>query len=85
MCRYALIVLVVVVVATNLSEANIFDVPTCEPNRIYKTCGPACPPTCEDPDPDCNETPQCKAGCFCIPGLIENMKGGNCISPSLCP
>nr|Q8T0W0.1 RecName: Full=Cysteine-rich venom protein 6; Short=cvp6; Flags: Precursor [Pimpla hypochondriaca]CAD27742.1 cysteine-rich venom protein 6 [Pimpla hypochondriaca] len=77
MSRYALIVLIVVVVAANLCEAS-----DCGPNRVYKSCGTGCPETCENPDPDCDRA--CHQGCFCSKGLLQDIDG-NCISPDKCP
>ncbi|KAM8927865.1 IgGFc-binding protein-like [Pelodytes ibericus] len=54
----------------------------CPPNTIYKLCGNACPPTCEDPEASSPCYDQCVETCECQPGfvLIEGMcqKRENC-------
>ncbi|XP_002735503.1 uncharacterized protein LOC100369035 [Saccoglossus kowalevskii] len=55
----------------------------CPVNMIYKTCGPACPATCDEPNPVGECTTQCVEGCFCEDGLIFDT-GGICIPQSSC-
>ena len=58
--------------------------PTCSNGKIYRTCGTACPFTCDNYlNPPLFCTQQCVAGCFCPLGLVEH--GENCVAPSDCP
>ncbi|XP_071325188.1 IgGFc-binding protein [Trachinotus anak] len=52
----------------------------CPPNSHYKTCGSACPPSCEFNDTVCNK--MCVQGCFCNPGFIRSPEG--CVHPHQC-
>lgn len=52
----------------------------CPSNSHYKTCGSACPPTCEFNTTFCNK--MCVSGCFCDPGFIKSPEG--CVRPSEC-
>ncbi|XP_069461046.1 zonadhesin-like [Ambystoma mexicanum] len=56
----------------------------CTGNTIYKSCGTACPLTCENyknPPKIC--TKKCVVGCACKPGFILR-KGRECVQPSEC-
>ncbi|XP_074538742.1 IgGFc-binding protein [Halichoeres trimaculatus] len=52
----------------------------CPPNSHYRTCGSACPPTCELNTSVC--TKACARGCFCDPGFIKSPTG--CVHPHQC-
>ncbi|XP_030248331.1 IgGFc-binding protein-like isoform X5 [Sparus aurata] len=52
----------------------------CPPNSHYKTCGSACPPSCEFNSTICNKA--CVQGCFCNPGFIRSPTG--CVRPHQC-
>ncbi|KAE8288669.1 IgGFc-binding protein Fcgamma-binding protein antigen [Larimichthys crocea] len=52
----------------------------CPPNSHYKTCGSACPPSCEFNATTCNKA--CVQGCFCNPGFIRSPTG--CVHPHQC-
>ncbi|CAJ1061665.1 LOW QUALITY PROTEIN: IgGFc-binding protein [Xyrichtys novacula] len=52
----------------------------CPPNSHYKTCGSACPPSCEFNITVC--TKACVRGCFCDPGFVTSPTG--CVRPHLC-
>ncbi|KAM3613584.1 uncharacterized protein V6R79_001825 [Siganus canaliculatus] len=72
------------------SYSIVCDVPTyhvgvtadvrCPPNSHYKTCGSACPPTCQFNATVCNKA--CVQGCFCNPGFIQSPAG--CVRPHQC-
>lgn len=53
---------------------------SCPPNSHYKTCGSACPPTCESNFTLCFKI--CAPGCFCNPGFIKSPEG--CVHPKRC-
>ncbi|XP_061531066.1 IgGFc-binding protein [Phycodurus eques] len=53
---------------------------SCPPNSHYKTCGSACPPTCEFKRRSCNKA--CVQSCFCNPGFIRSPEG--CVPPKQC-
>ena len=56
----------------------------CPSGKIFKSCGTACPLTCDnykEPPQFC--TKQCVRGCFCPPGTVE--LGDTCVAPSSCP
>ncbi|GIX72449.1 carboxypeptidase inhibitor SmCI [Caerostris extrusa] len=55
----------------------------CPPNSRYKSCGTACPLTCEDPNPrSC--VYMCSRGCHCDEGYLKT-KDGKCVLPENCP
>ncbi|KAM9782502.1 IgGFc-binding protein [Neosynchiropus ocellatus] len=53
---------------------------TCPENSHFKTCGSACPPTCERNVTACRKV--CTEGCFCDPGFIRSPEG--CVQPRQC-
>ncbi|XP_061808679.1 IgGFc-binding protein [Nerophis lumbriciformis] len=54
---------------------------SCPVNSHYKSCGTACPATCEAPFiSSCNLA--CVEGCLCDPGFI--LDGDTCVHPSQC-
>ena len=53
----------------------------CPAGQVYKECGSACPPTCDQTPLLC--TAQCVAGCFCREGTVLHHE--KCIPPSQCP
>ncbi|XP_067915134.1 mucin-2-like isoform X2 [Heterodontus francisci] len=60
--------------------------PTCPGNQLYKECGPACLPTCTDPNPE-QQCDQCVNTCVCPEGkVLDNIRGTNrCIPERACP
>ncbi|XP_054714544.1 SCO-spondin-like [Uloborus diversus] len=48
---------------------------SCGKNQVYKPCGSACPPTCENKGKSVRCTRQCVAGCFCKNGLVKDSNG----------
>uniref|UniRef100_UPI00398F21EB mucin-2-like isoform X3 n=1 Tax=Pristiophorus japonicus TaxID=55135 RepID=UPI00398F21EB len=60
--------------------------PTCPGDQIFKECGPACIPTCTDPNPQ-QQCDQCVNTCDCPEGnVLDNVRGTNrCISKRECP
>nr|QRN45218.1 zonadhesin-like 1 [Tineola bisselliella] len=55
----------------------------CNDLEVYKECGTACPPTCDNPRPEfC--TANCVEGCFCKSGLFRN-QNGDCVPFDQCP
>ncbi|XP_041059045.1 mucin-5AC-like [Carcharodon carcharias] len=60
--------------------------PTCPGNQSYEECGPACIPSCTDPNPQ-RQSDQCVNTCVCPEGkVLDNIRGTNrCITKSACP
>ncbi|XP_038667197.1 mucin-2-like isoform X3 [Scyliorhinus canicula] len=60
--------------------------PTCPGNQTYKECGPACIPTCTDPNPQ-QQSDHCVNTCVCPEGKVLDNVGGThrCISKTACP
>ncbi|XP_044255179.1 serine protease inhibitor swm-1-like [Tribolium madens] len=54
---------------------------TCPENEEFKTCGTACPPTCQNKSPQIC-TDNCVIGCFCKKGYIREGPGGRCVPES---
>ncbi|XP_051261445.1 IgGFc-binding protein-like isoform X2 [Dicentrarchus labrax] len=52
----------------------------CPPNSHFKTCGSACPPSCESNATICNKA--CVQGCFCNPGFFRSPTG--CVRLNQC-
>ena len=50
--------------------------------QVYKQCGSACTPTCENTNPIC--TKQCVSGCHC-PQEKPLWDGNKCITKAMCP
>ncbi|XP_039439707.1 zonadhesin-like [Culex pipiens pallens] len=68
------------------SECSVPE-PVCPPNEIFKTCGTACPETCDtirEPNATRICTFQCVIGCACQDGFVRN-HDGRCVLPSECP
>ncbi|KAJ8924646.1 hypothetical protein NQ315_000797 [Exocentrus adspersus] len=78
-----LIVFCVVLFALTFSDGKADDV--CEdPNAMYKSCGTACPVTCQKRQVGvCIEV--CLKGCFCKPPFILDEVSGRCVRSSDCP
>nr|XP_044630662.1 SCO-spondin [Equus asinus] len=58
----------------------------CEGGQVYEACGPTCPPTCHDHDPEPGwhcQAVACVEGCFCPEGTL--LHGGVCLEPTSCP
>lgn len=58
--------------------------PNCGSNKVYKSCGSACPGTCRNPlsiDVPC--TKDCVEGCFCKAGYTLN-RFGRCVEIGKC-
>ena len=54
----------------------------CPEGKVFKTCGTACPETCDSGKVTfC--TKQCVIGCFCESGTVELRD--ECVDPSECP
>ncbi|GJQ81448.1 hypothetical protein Trydic_g14605 [Trypoxylus dichotomus] len=74
-CVFFLLVVIASALAVN---------PPCGPNEVYKTCGPACHPTCAQPDISTIACPKpCVRGCFCQDGYLQNSKG-KCVAKVKC-
>ena len=58
---------------------------TCGLNQVYKTCGTACPASCNSEPSFCTE--QCVAGCFCQDDFVleSDTDGAQCIHSHACP
>ena len=55
----------------------------CPEGEVFKSCGTACPLTCDAPTPrPCTE--QCVRGCFCPKGKFRNARN-ECVSIEQCP
>ncbi|KAI6656480.1 Tenascin-like [Oopsacas minuta] len=54
----------------------------CGEDEVHWECGTACPPTCDDPNPECEE--YCQAGCVCKESTVRN-SDGDCVTVSDCP
>lgn len=81
-------VLVLFVVQTALANHSTdTDNSICvESNEEFKTCGSACPATCEnmgDRNLICNR--QCVHGCFCKDGFVRDSNTNQCVLPQECP
>lgn len=51
----------------------------CEGGQVYEACGPTCPPTCHDHDPEPGwhcQAVACVEGCFCPEGTLLH---GGCV------
>ncbi|KAK9680334.1 Trypsin Inhibitor like cysteine rich domain [Popillia japonica] len=73
------LLLLLVVVASVFSSSK-----TCGKNEVYKSCGPACHPTCANPGVSTVSCPKpCIAGCFCADGYLHNSKG-ECVKKANC-
>lgn len=57
--------------------------PKCPQNEIFRSCGSACPATCENPHPSPICTRQCIVGCFCQEGYLRH-KNGACVQAASC-
>ena len=58
--------------------------PQCSDGKVFKSCGTACPRTCDNLGELLMCTYNCVIGCFCPSGTVEN--GDNeCVQPSDCP
>ena len=55
----------------------------CVNNKLFKTCGTACPLTCENyrNPPSCADV--CVTDCFCPHGMVET-SDGRCVPPFAC-
>lgn len=63
------------------SQTIFVDFLVCKSDEVYNECGSACPPTCDNPEPNCIKS--CEKGCFCKKGLIRN-DSGKCVEKSCC-
>ena len=54
---------------------------TCSANQVFKSCGTACPETCEGRSFAC--TRQCVIGCQCAAGYVKH--NDTCITRAQCP
>lgn len=55
----------------------------CPENELFKPCGSACAPTCNNPHPGPACTRQCVIGCFCKDGYLRN-SNGICVESNKC-
>lgn len=62
------------------SKNKIPENKSCLNGMVWKECGSACTPTCDNPTPIC--TKQCVAGCECPQGHV--LDGGNCVDVNTC-
>ncbi|KAH0948345.1 hypothetical protein HN011_009231 [Eciton burchellii] len=68
MARAVVFLLLIVAVA---SAKFVRPVVQCGENEVYNSCGTACPPSCDNPNPTIC-TLACVPGCECISGLLRN-------------
>ena len=62
------------------SKNKIPENKSCLNGMVWKECGSACTPTCDNPTPIC--TKQCVAGCECPQGHV--LHGGKCVDVKTC-
>ena len=58
--------------------------PSCPGDKVYTTCGSACPTTCSNfrNPPVCITL--CVSGCFCPSGTVEFGDSNRCVAPDTC-
>ena len=58
--------------------------PSCSGDKVYTTCGSACPTTCSNfrNPPVCITL--CVSGCFCTNGTVELGNSNHCVAPDTC-
>ncbi|XP_029160409.1 chymotrypsin inhibitor [Nylanderia fulva] len=81
MSRISFVLLVVVGVILSITAAQN-PIP-CPENQVYKECGTACPPKCNEDPSQVMCTMQCVPGCFCKSGFLLNAEN-NCVQPAQC-
>ncbi|XP_011302453.1 chymotrypsin inhibitor-like [Fopius arisanus] len=54
----------------------------CRSGEVWRTCGPACQPTCRNRQGACPGR-RCVAACNCISGMVRRYPGGICTR--ICP
>lgn len=57
--------------------------PVCKETEVFKTCGTACPATCDNPHPSAICTRNCVIGCFCKEGYLRHANG-ECVAAANC-
>nr|CAB3245495.1 IgGFc-binding protein-like [Phallusia mammillata] len=62
--------------------SSAWDEVLCQPDKVLNRCGPACPATCENPEPE--ECGPCIAACQCTEGLVLNTDSNTCIPKEAC-
>lgn len=67
------------------SSAMTSEIMKCPANEVFRTCGTACPATCDNPHPSPLCTRNCVIGCFCKEGYLRTGNGlcvpaANCMS-----
>uniref|UniRef100_A0A914WS98 VWFD domain-containing protein n=1 Tax=Plectus sambesii TaxID=2011161 RepID=A0A914WS98_9BILA len=55
---------------------------TCPTGMTFTNCGPACTPTCNNPEPECDQP--CVEDCVCPEGQVLDKVGGVCIALAKC-
>lgn len=71
--------------ATHVGQRGPSDPPPqCSDGKVFKSCGTACPRTCDNLGEFLICTRNCVIGCFCPSGTVENGDNG-CVQPSDCP
>ena len=55
---------------------------SCPDGMVFRSCGTACPTTCDNLNEDISCTRQCVQGCFCASGTVLN--GDKCVQKSDC-
>ncbi|XP_069763813.1 mucin-19-like [Narcine bancroftii] len=67
-------------------DSNQCPLPICPGNQVYQECGPACMPTCTDPNSQ-QQCDQCINTCGCQAGtVLDTLRGDNkCIKQMDCP
>ncbi|CAN7939999.1 unnamed protein product [Ixodes hexagonus] len=66
---------------TSLWRDNTACQTSCVNGTEWRECGPACRPTCSDPEPACSVN-QCVSGCHCPEGTL--WQHDRCVVPSEC-
>ncbi|XP_024875252.1 chymotrypsin inhibitor-like [Temnothorax curvispinosus] len=75
---FVLFLMIGVLCSTTIAQTET----QCPVNQEYKECGSACPPSCNNPDPQLC-TMQCVQGCQCKDGLLLK-SSGECVPSTQC-
>ena len=59
--------------------------PRCGTNEVWKECGSACPPTCQDPAFPFACLAVCVPECQCQDGYVRDKTSGDCVLKENCP
>ncbi|EFO85212.1 hypothetical protein CRE_22225 [Caenorhabditis remanei] len=60
-----------------------FPKPICAENEVLKTCGSACEPTCDNPEPECISTCMTDV-CQCREGFVRDSTSDKCVGKNSC-